>query len=103
MDVTCESTIIFALARAMIPDLTGDQKASYRWFRQAGAVLLCTLLCVFWLEELGWHKNPTFMIKIEGNCRLITVAKHIFGDNLENYFKRDLSRFNPLQRVGDAK
>src|ERR1700730_17736837 len=43
------------IVRAMIPDLTGDQKASYRWFRQAGAVLCCVYSG---LRSLDGTKTP---------------------------------------------
>jgi hypothetical protein len=66
-------------------------------------IFLCALLFVLWLEELGGRKNPASMIEIEGNSRPVVLAKHIFGDDLENYFKRNLSRFNPLKRAWHAK
>jgi hypothetical protein len=57
-----------------------------RWFRHACAVLSCALLFFLWLEESRWLKAPFFTIKIERNSGWrIILAKHIFGDDLENY------------------
>src|SRR5580704_13177732 len=77
-----------------------------RCLRQASAVLLCALFIILWLKESRWHENPLSMIKIERNGLGIVRAKHIFGDDLENYFQRRFSsldfspqvwRANPIQ------
>src|SRR3984893_8166518 len=92
--------------RGDVPELDGYRQSWHRWLRQASAVLLCALLIILWLKESTWHENPLSMIKIERNGLGIVRAKHIFGDDLENYFQRRFSsldfspqvwRANPIQ------
>ena len=81
----------------------GDVPLLDGWvFRQARAVLLCALLFILWLKEFKWHENPLSMIKIERNCLGVVCAKHIFGDDLKNYFELRFSGFDLSPQVWRA-
>ena len=81
----------------------GDVPLLDGWvFRQARAVLLCALLFILWLKESKWHENPLSMIKIERNCLGVVCAKHIFGDDLKNYFELRFSGFDLSPQVWRA-